>query len=245
MFGLAPKPTYRDSFINRNEEIYEIAKKAKIWYKDYCNVMMDEKAEVISTAKYQSNAHKTTYTKIGDTVYPGVYNWSYLMKWLKKKGNPDVINDLFSLLNTVLGCDDVRKYTFDEAVLRLREHYGDERMVRFYNDYDIRSFIGSHFAHFLFGTTLPQGNNTTWRDPSPLLETRSVSQKMARLSGEILIEFDNESLVERLHTVGTLPTLLDGGIVSVVSLEKWKPDPLNYTKFKEISEQIIPEPTDN
>ena len=100
MFGLAPKPTYRKSFIERNDKIYEIAKKARIWYADACDEYIYEKAEVLSTAKYQTNAHKTPKTKIGDEVYDGVYSWSYLFKWLNKRANEDLVNDFFSLLNS-------------------------------------------------------------------------------------------------------------------------------------------------
>ena len=251
MFGLAPKPTYRKSFIERNDKIYEIAKKARIWYAESCDEYIYEKAEVLSTAKYQTNAHKTPKTKIGDEVYDGVYSWSYLFKWLNKRANEDLINDFFSLLNSVLGCDDITKsYTFEKAVLALRSHYDDEKMVKFYEDYEIKKYIGSHFSYMLFGKPIVNGkittgNNTTFKSPTPLLENRSVSQRIARLSGEILVEIDDEELAERLHQFGTLPTLLDGGIVTVVSMEKWKPDPIDYEKFKEISEQKIPEDSEN
>ena len=254
MFGLAPKPTYRRSAITRNEQIYEIAKKARIRYYDACNEYMYEKAEVISNAKYQVDSHSKPKTKIGDKIYPGVYTWSYLHKWLNKRADKEFASELFSVLSDVLGCEDItRKYMFSDAVLALREHYDDERLINFFDKYGentIKKFIGSHFSYMLFGKPtvngdITTGNNTTYKTPTPLLETKSINQKMARLSGEILVEIDDESLIERLHTVGKLPTLLDGGIVSVVSLEKWKPDPIDYARFEEISEQNVTESTED
>ena len=248
LFGLAPQPTYRDSLIPRNEQVYEIAKKAKIRYEDLCNEMMYEKSEVISSAKYAIDSHKTPHTKIGDKVYNGIYSWSYLFKWISKNGDSDFANELISLLNKVLSCDNVvKKYTFEELVLALRDHYEDDEMVAFFERKNPNLIIGSHFSYMLFGKPLNKegeiatGNNTTYRSPTPLLESRGVSQRMARLNGEILVEFDDESLVTALHQNGTLPTLLDGGIVTVVSLKNYRPDIRDYREFKEISEQNISE----
>lgn len=246
LFGLAPKPTYRQSMIPRNNQIYELAKKAKIWYEDACNEKMYEKSEVISCAKYAIDSHKTPHTKIGDEVFPGVYTWAYLFKWIDVRGTESFANDLLSLLNSVLSCDNVVKaYDFEHLVLALREHHNDERMIKFYEDYNVNKIIGSHFSYMLFGKPLSNGkimsgNNTHYRHPTPLLESRGISQRKTKLSGEILVEFDDEKLVKVLHENGILPTLLDGGIVTIVSLKNYPPDPLDYMKFKEISEQIIP-----
>jgi hypothetical protein len=256
MFGLAPKPTYRRSAIERCEQIYEIAKKARIRYYDACDENIYEKSEVLSTAKYQVDSHRTPKARIGDKIYLGVYSWSYLSKWLTSRADEEFSSELFSVLSEVLECDDVRKtYMFEDAVLGLRKfyddeigYYNDERLIDFFDKHGekkIVNFIGSHYACLLFGrphnSSMEKSSNTPYKYPTPLLIDRGVSQRVAKLSGEILVEIDDETLVERLHQVGILPTLLDGGIVTVMSLEKWKPDPIDYAKFKEISEQHIPE----
>lgn len=252
MFGLAPKPTYRRSAIERNEQIYEIAKKARIRYYDACNEDIYEKSEVLSSAKYQVDSHRTPRARIGDKVYLGVYSWSYLSKWLTKRADEEFTSELFSVLSEVLGCNDIRKkYMFEDAVLELRKHYDDDAMVDFFDKHGekkIVNFIGSHYSYLLFGKphngSMEVSSNTSYKTPTPLLIDRGVSQRVAKLSGEILVEIDDENLIDRLHKVGILPTLLDGGIVTVMSLEKWKPDPIDYARFKEISEQHIPEDSD-
>lgn len=259
MFGLAPKPTYRRSAIERNEQIYEIAKKARIRYYEACDEDIYDKSEVLSTAKYQVNSHRIPKARIGDKVYLGVYSWSYLSKWLTKRADEEFTSELFSVLSDVLECDDVRKrYMFEDAVLELQKLYdeeigcyNDERLIDLFDKYGekkITNFIGSHYAYLLFGrphnSSMEKSYNTTYSYPTPVLINSGIGQRVARLSGEILVEIDDESLIERLHKVGILPTLLDGGIVTVMSLEKWKPDPIDYARFKEISEQHIPEDSD-
>ena len=256
MLGYAPKPTYRKSIIKRIDQIYEIAKKARIRYYGGCDEMIYEKSEVLQGSKAPFNSHATKKTKIGDEVYDGFYRWSFLLRRFDKFDKQE-LTKILSFFNQTLGCKDViKEYTFPEFVLAF-EKYTDTK--------EVENFIKSNPIYFKNGGILLSamsyvifkrninvsqgevnienkkvtGNNTSFNQPTPLLESKDVNQKKAKLSGEIMIEFDDESILERLHECGTLPTLLDGGIVSVMSLEKELPFTNAYYNlhFKEISEQ--------
>jgi hypothetical protein len=53
--------------------------------------------------------------------------------------------------------------------------------------------------------------------------------------GEFIITFENPELVDRLKKFGKLPTLLDGGVVRVISLEQYEP----YFDFEDKFEKVI------
>ena len=257
MFGYAPKPTYRRSLIKRNEEIYDIAKNARIRYYNDCDKNLYEKSEVLQGAKAPFNSHMSVITKIGEEKYDGFYNWAYFLKRFDKFDDK-YLNAILSFFNKIIGCNDViREYDFDKFVLEF-EKYTDTK--------EVKDFIISNPIYFKRGGILlsamayvifkwfidfkgdgsvelkkkkPTGNNTSYQGPTPLLENKEASKRKAKLSGEIIVEFDNDELVERLHRYGTLPTLLDGGLVNVVSLENELPftETIYKLLYKEISEQ--------
>ena len=256
MLGYAPKPTYRKSLIKRNEQIYEIAKRARILYYDGCDENIYEKSEVLQGSKAPFNSHATKKTKIGDELYDGFYTWSFFLKRFDKFDNQE-LTKILSFFNEILECKNViKEYTFPKFVLAFEKYTNSKEVENFIKSNPIYFKNGgillSAMSYVIFkrSITVSQGevkienkkvtgNNTSYNQPTPLLESKDVNQKKAKLSGEIMIEFDDDSILERLHECGTLPTLLDGGVVSVMSLEKELPftNAFYNLKYKEISEQ--------
>jgi hypothetical protein len=258
MLGYAPKPTYRKSLIKRNEEIYEIAKKARIKYYDNCDENIYEKSEVLQGAKAAFNSNATRTTKIGDKTYQGFYTWSYFLKRFEGFDNGKIhLDNILALFNKTLGCNNViKEYTFKEFVLAFEKYTRDKNIIDFIKTNPIYFKTGgillSAMAYVIFKWKItvckdevtlkdevPTGDNISWSQPTPILESKDINQRKAKLSGEIMVEFDNDEIVERLHKCGTLPTLLDGGLVSVISLEKELPftETIYKLTYREISEQ--------
>lgn len=225
MLGYKPKPSYRKSFIERNEEIYNIAKTARILYEDGCDELIYEKSEVFQGSKSAWNSNASPKTTIGDTTYPGFYSWSFFFRRFKNFAKDDLIK-IMNLFNKVLGCEDVSKsYKFDEFVLEFSKHSNDKEVVDFLNENPIYlarkgGILNMPIGYLIFRHTpnVPTGNNTSVDGPTPLLESKEVSKRKAKLSGEIIVEFDGEEVIERLNECGVLPTILDGGIVTSVKL---------------------------
>lgn len=275
MLGFAPKPTYRKSFIKRNEEIYNIAKKARIRYYDGCDENIYEKSEVLQGSKAPFNSHATKKTKIGDKIYDGFYTWSFFLKRFDNFDKKE-LTKILSFFNQTLGCDDViKKYTFPQFVLAFEKYTDTEEVKNFIKSNPIYFKFGgillSVMSYVIFKRTItvsqgevkienkkPTGTNTSYNHPTPLFETKDVNQRVAKLSGEIMIEFEKEEIIERLHRYGIQPTLLDGGLVSVMGLYSDEDDKCvngikkfqlteTYYKltYKEISEQKGVEITEN
>lgn len=256
MFGYAPKPSYRGSLIKRVEEIYEMAKTARIFYYDGCNKDMYEKSELFQGAKAPFNSHATRTTKIGDKLYDGVYNWQFFLRRFKGY-DKKYLTDILSLFNDVLGCEDVtREYTFKDFVLSFEPHTKDEDVVEFIisNPIYFKKILLSKMFYVIFKTTMkidkksgavtlgyemPSGNNTSYNQPTPLFETNDVSKRKAKLSGEIIIEIEDDKWIDILHNFGMLPTLMEGGVVTIMSLGEELPisEAKYELEFKEISEQ--------
>ena len=264
--GYAPKPTYRKSLIKRNEEIYEIAKKARIKYYDNCDENIYEKSEVLQGAKAAFNSNATRTTKIGDKTYKGFYTWSFFLKRFEGFDNGKVyLDNILALFNKTLGCNDViKEYTFKEFVLAFEKYTRDKNIIDFIKNNPIYFKSGgillSAMAYVIFKWKItvckdevkledgvPTGDNISYNQPTPILESKDINQRKAKLSGEIMVEFDDENIIERLHKYGTLPTLLDGGLVSVISLEKELPftETIYKLTYREISEKKGVEVTEN
>ena len=254
MLGLAPKPTYRRSFIKRNEEIYEIAKTARILYYNDCDKDIYEKSEVIQGTKASWNSHASPKTKIGDTLYSGFYKWSYFLKRFEQF-DKIYLEKILSLFNSVLECKDVTKeYMFNEFIIEFNKHCNDKKVLDFLEENTIYladrgGILKSPMGHLIFRhlPSPPTGNNTTINDATPLLESKEVSKRKVKLSGEIIVEFDDDIIVDILNECGILPTLLDGGIVTVMSLTDELPFTETYykLKYREIFEQKVNVDSDN
>jgi hypothetical protein len=260
MFGFVPKPTYRKSIIERNEKIYEIAKKARIKYYDECDKDIYEKSEVLQGAKAPYNSERKIKTKIGDKLERGFFSWSYFLKRFQRF-DKKYLDNILAFFNKMMNCDDVTKnYTFEEFVLGFEKYTKSDEVKNFIKSNPIyfkrgRILLGK-MSHVIFKYMItvkgdsvtienkePSANssNVSYNQPTPLLLDKDINQRVAKFSGEIMVEFDNEEIIERMHKCGTLPTILDGGLISIIGLYTEEDFPFTKTiyglTYREISEQ--------
>lgn len=267
MLGFPPKPTYRKSLIERNEEIYEIAKKARIKYYDECDKNIYEKSEVLQGAKAPYNSERKIKTRIGDKLERGFFSWSYFLKRFQRFDKKHLDN-ILAFFNKMMNCDNVTKnYTFEEFVLGFEKYTKSKEVEDFIKSNPIYFKRGgillAKMSHVIFKHMItvkgdsvtiedkePSANssNVDYGQPTPLLLDKDINQRVAKFSGEIIVEFDNEEIIKRLHRCGTLPNILEGGLVSVIGLYTEEDFPFTKTvyglTYREISEQKGVEVTD-
>lgn len=223
MCGLAPVPTKRKSIFTRNEELYNIAKNSYIKYDKGCNNDIDRKSEMFQASKYAENSHLKVSTKIGDEVYSGFYNWAYFLRRFYK--NKDMLEKILNFFNKVLSSENVMKdYKFDEFVIEFHKHLSDDDVKAFDGENrktysGVGSPLGGPFYTVIFETKKPTSTNTVYFQSTPILTLHSVEYKKGKLSGTIIIPIENEDIIEQIRKCGCNPTILDGGLVTIVGLK--------------------------
>ena len=240
MFGLPPKASKRNTVFERNDIIYEMARNSYIKYDNYEPKDMVkrwcESLEFFQTAKPNFNAHSMVSTVIDGQDVSGYYSWRYFER--RFNGKEELLNKIMNLFNDTIGVDNVKKhYYFPDFIKEFHKHVCDEHVKTFFEE-ELKQ--GGDF----FGRGKPlntpivnlienkydktNGSNTQYNGPTPLLLSKGTGRKIS-FSGEIIVPIDNDELVEYLEKWGTLPTLLDGGLVSVVGLTNFAP----YPTFKD------------
>ena len=260
MLSCVPKPTYRKSIIPRIDRIYEIAKNARIKYYDNCDKHINEIAEFNQTAKAAWNSNAMIKTILDGKEHNGFYRWNYLLRLFE--GFESEKEELLNFFAEVLGVDDViQSYTFAEFVKEFRKHVDEERVIDFYENWleedtgevngkgrsiKNKNLLGSPFIYAIFGKC-PDGDgkgsntNVTTKEglerQTPLVYSHGTATKKAKLSGEIIIPFDDDEIYQQLIENGRIPTILDGGVVEVLGCKNFEPYPTYKSDFSEIFEQ--------
>jgi len=239
MFGLPPKATFRDTIFKRNKDIYEMAKNSYIRYYDYSKEDIEslkffKNLEFFQTAKPDFNSHQKITTKIDGQDIAGHYTWNYFER--RFKGKEDLFKIIMDFFNDILEVDDARRYYyFPEFVEEFHKHLKDKKVKKFFEN-ELREggyFFGGKIKK---GTPLNtpiinllkneynvnNGTNCSYNQPTPLLYVRGTGRKFS-FSGEIIVPIENDDYIKYLEEYGTLPTLLDGGLVTIVSLRKKPP----------------------
>lgn len=223
MCGLAPVPTKRKTIFTRNEELYNIAKNSYIKYDKGCNNDIDRKSEMFQASKYAENSNLKISTKIGDEVYTGFYNWAYFLRRFYK--NKDLLKKILNFFNKVLSSENVMKdYKFDEFVIEFHKHLSDDDVKAFDAENrkaysGVGSPLGGSFYKVIFEAKNPSHGNTEYFQTTPIMVLHGVEYKKGKLSGEIIIPIENESIIEQIAECGCNPTILDGGLVTIVGLK--------------------------
>ena len=239
MFGLAPKAVNRSTVFKRNKEIYELAKSSYIKYDNYSKEVIEDAKYVFNLEFFQSakaayNSHSKINTIIEGKEIHGHYTWDYFER--RFKGQEDLLKEIMDFFNDVLGVSDVRKYYyFPEFIEEFHKHLKEKKVKDFFKN---RLYQGGDF----FGTKKPLNTsvvsllkneydpkkitNCSYNNPTPLLYTHGTGRKFA-FYGEILVPL-NDEYAKHLEKWGTLPTILDGGLINVVSLTNKIP----YNKFE-------------
>lgn len=239
MFGLPPKAVNRETIFEINETIYEIAGNSYIKFNNYDENFVKtakypSKFEFFQTAKPAFNSHSKISTKIDGQEIDGHYTWNYFKR--RFKGKNDLLKQIMTFFEETLNLKNIEKYYhFPEFIEEFHKHLNDDGVKRFFEDclYEGSEFYGGTVRRI--GTPLNKplvsllkneytksnGTNTTYNGPTPLLYSKGTGRKIT-IDGEIIIPLEDE-YVNFLEEYGTLPTILDGGLVSVISIRKKPP----------------------
>lgn len=235
MFGFPPKATYRDTIFKRNEEIYEIAKKSFLRYYDYSKEDIEslgyfKNLEFFQTAKPDYNSHQKVSTMIDGQEITGNYTWNYFER--RFRGKKELLDMIMGFFNDVLGVDNVKHhYYFPKFVEEFHKHLGEEKVKAFFENelkkggkfFGVGKPLNTPIVNLLKNEyDKNNGGNSSYNQPTPLLYCKGTGRKFS-FNGEIIVPLENEEYVEHLEKYGTLPTLLDGGLVTVVSIRKKPP----------------------
>ncbi len=247
MFGLPPKATFRDTIFKRNKDIDGLAKNSYIKYDNYSKEDMEslkffKNLEFFQTAKPDYNSHQKITTKIGGQDVGGYYTWNYFER--RFKGKEDLFEIIMNFFNDVLGLDDVRHYYyFHEFVEEFHNHLKEKKVKDFFKNelreggefFGIKKPLNKPIVNLLKNEySKNNGTNCSYSQPTPLLYVRGTGRKFS-FNGEIIVPIENDDYINYLKEYGTLPTLLDGGLVTVLSVSKKVPYPGFEKDFIQLS----------
>lgn len=257
----------------QNKEIYDLAKNhAFINYstsykyddekdrKENMN-MLKKYSYTTQMAKPSQDTHMPCTTYFGGKTINGNYNWDYFIRRFRTKQNHEFLNELLTLFNEVTGKKDVIKEfnSFTDFAIEFREHSEDKIVIDFIKEHkdqlsNKNKVIGGPFLSLLFKKKIENNSyqpneiincNTTYYSLTPLLNNKGIDFSRVNFSGEILIEIENEELIDRLHEYGSIPTILDGGLIRVIGCKKLPPYPDWKDKFTKIYEENVSQGTVN
>ena len=264
---------YKEEF--RNKEIFNLAKnnsfiKYSTSYKYDDEKSRDENMKDLykysyftQTAKPSNNSGIKNIMYVGDKKINGNYNWDYLFRRFKTKEEHEFLDRLIKLFNDVTEKKNVVKEynSFIDFATEFRTHYNDEKVKNFLNENkeyiskDKVHLIGTAFLILLFKriiknneyaySDIKSDSNITYSSLTPLLYNSGINNSKVNFSGEIIIEIENDEIINRLHEYGTIPTILDGGLIEVIGCKKTPPYPDWKDNFSKISEENISEVTEN
>jgi hypothetical protein len=231
MFGLPPKPSKRESVFERNEDIYKLACGAYIKYDNYTpsdmnSVKFARNLEFFQTAKPKSDSNSKVSTLIDGTVVTGYYSWDYFKRRFTEK-EMYLYDEIINFFSGTLGVSDVRKcYTFVNFVTEFHKHLNDEKVKTFIDNklckggeyYGVGKPLNKPVVTLLTNTYEKAfGSNCDYSQKTPLLYTKGTGRKIS-FDGEIIVPIPNEEYIDFLSEFGVLPTILDGGMVTIVSI---------------------------
>lgn len=223
LFGYIPKPKNRLTMI---ESVPEIDALVDTTYIKYNNSLTMEHPntfnEIFITGKRHYNSHLKMSNVINGKTFKMFFSWEYFRRIYI--GNETEFKSIMQFLNNITKEDVVNTYTMIQFVRTFRKNY--------VSNYDVQKFIKEHYAkknvndnpyfRSLFGITDLENGGNFYASKNPLLNTSGIGKNIS-YDGELIVTFKNSELVKRLETYGRIPTLLDGGVIKVLSLEKYPP----------------------
>lgn len=226
LMGERPKPSLRKSYIETIPEIFEMANNAFIKLNNY--KYTNDKgtfniAETITIKKAVWNA----FSKI-DILY-----WKRIERYLSNREN--LYNQFIELLNKVFNTSDITQRVFTECMAELIEkHSNNKDVIAFKEMLLTPKYYKTDLAKIMSGIPNYMSNNMA----SQLLINNAVD-KIVRLSGSIIIPVEDE-WVKKIENSKGFATLLDGGIVNIVSIideQYYNPEieTIGYQKVSELS----------
>ena len=257
----------------QNKEIYDLAKNHSFinYYTSYIYDDSKDRSENMKELKKYSSAIQMAKpsqdTNMPCTTYfdgkeiNGNYNWDYFIRRFRTKEDIEFLNKIFFLFNKVTGKKDVTKEFnhFTDFAKEFRKHSDDKTVIDFLETYKSiitkkGSVIGGPFLSLIFKKKFINGifqdndiinSNTSYYNLAPLFNNKGVDYSKVNFSGEIIVEIENDEIINRLHEYGSIPTILDGGLIEVIGCKKMPPCPDWKQKYSKISEENVSEVTEN
>jgi hypothetical protein len=227
MFGLPPKPSKRKTVFERNETIYNIAK--EIIDKNYIRYTYKGFDEFFITAKGCENSNINTEVIFNGKLVKGHYTWNYFDRCFIHHKNLYI--KIMSFFEDVIGCKDIKKhYTMEAFIKEFHKHLNDNNVIQFKRDNKClyakgKGSSGDPLKAPWWGLIFNEdftGSNLVYNSYTPVLNAHGIG-KVKSYDGEIVVPIEDEELLYKLKQYGTLPTILDGGVVNVISVTRTCP----------------------
>lgn len=265
MLNLAPCATKRNTVFKRNEVIYNMSKNAYIRYDKIIN------QEAIQNPKIIDSSTAPIHDIKGNN---GVYDWMHFKRaaYSSPKTLEEVFR-LFNYICKV--DDVTKKYTIHQVADIIKNNKDNEilrdfiahRAKIFMNKnaldalektYHIavdrletgekpRLRVPSPFWYLLFGVPFKGGNIIADRayNPNAILVPRGVEYRKTKFSGEIIVPVDKNEIVEQIQSNGCCPTVLEGGMITIVGLQNSISEAVLNDKFEKIFVEKSSEASEN
>ena len=247
LFGYAPVPKNRTTCLEKVDEIEKLVDNTWIRFGTYrkigneavwCETDSQNQPnicnETFCTNKAAYNSHATIETFIDGKKFNIFLSWKYFRKTYASR--LDAYDEVIGFLKKLCGDDFMSRYTMSEFVTMFHKEYVDRKEVKEFLDvhYQQRGANDNSYFRVLFKLSEHENCANRYNSKTPLLNASGVGCKIS-YDGEFIITFENPELVDRLKKFGKLPTLLDGGVVRVISLEQYEP----YFDFEDKFEKVI------
>lgn len=256
-----------ESFFTLNNELVKMAENSYIKYENMPfvrlgNTIKNKSGESITYYTYLGemfHSHKAHHnsnvqasTIIDGVKYNGYYNWEIFHSYFKGKLD-DEWEKLINFFSSVLNVDNViRKYSYRDFVSEFHKHLSETKVVDFFkNDYqELKNIkvkdnfhccryytVGScNHLKIIFGEGNTSSDNTTYGH-YPLFTRSGVDYLKLKYKGEIIIPIYDEKVLKQMEKVGITPNILDGGLVSIIGLQKSIPEFVLESEYTKITEQ--------
>ena len=256
-----------ESFFTLNNELVKMAENSYIKYENIPfvrlgNTIKNKSGESITYYTYLGemfHSHKAHHnsnvqasTIIDGVKYNGYYNWEIFHSYFKGKLD-DEWEKLINFFSSVLNVDNViRKYSYRDFVSEFHKHLSETKVVDFFkNDYqELKNIkvkdnfhccryytVGScNHLKIIFGEGNTSSDNITYGH-YPLFTRSGVDYLKLKYKGEIIIPIYDEKVLKQMEKVGITPNILDGGLVSIIGLQKSMPESILESEYTKITEQ--------
>lgn len=262
-----PLKRKEESAFTWNDELVKMAENSFIRYDNlpYCRIrrrIKTKKGDIIDkytyfgdmfkSVKSHHNSDKRKTTIIDGVKYEGYYDWGIFYSYFRGKLEKEW-KELIMFFNSTLGCDDViSHYKFCDFVSEFHKHLFEPKVINFiekrYQELkNIKVKDGIHRCSYYtlngcnhLKIVFNEGNtasDNTAHGHHPLFTRSSVDFLKLKYKGSIIIPIYNEKVLRQMENVGITPNILDGGLVSIVGLQKSIPEFVLESEYTKITEQ--------
>lgn len=214
LMGERPSPSLRQSFIPRNEDIFNITKNG------YLKIDTFKSLNKVNGKEFFPEETITIRKSVYDSwsTAPTLIHWERIRRLI----SDELYTQFINIMNEILNVKDVRqKFTALEGMELVRKNdFKNEKLTNFISllkgKTPMLDFINSQqkpSKKSFADDPLSKGNPPTFnKNPLTAITTNFGVDKITRLTGEIIIPI-SDSDVEKIKNNKGFATLLDGGFV--------------------------------